>query len=92
MPAINVENASIKTASVEIKKDENGKEMTEEEMLEEACDLLSNACCLLFEIESEEGKAAAFMADSTLRYCSAILKGNDPRHSKEFLFEQRNKE
>jgi hypothetical protein len=69
-------------------KDENGKEMSEEQILEEACDLLANVCCLLFELESDAGIAAACFADSTLRYTQAILKGHDPRLSEEFLYEQ----
>jgi len=74
-------------------QDENGVVLSEEEMLKESCDLLASACELLFEIESPEGIAAAFLADSTLRYTQAILHGNDPRLSEEFLYEQsQNKE
>lgn len=68
-------------------KNENGQTMTDKEILREACDLLASACELLFELDSDEGKASAFITDTALRYCSAIYKGDDPRHSEEFLYE-----
>lgn len=56
---------------------EDGKEMSEEEILEEACNLVSDACCLLFETKSDEGHASAFMADNLLKYLQVIKRGDD---------------
>ena len=47
-------------------KDENGVEMTEDQILEEACDLLASVCELLYETSEETSHAAAFMADNCL--------------------------
>lgn len=58
-------------------KNENGIEMTEKEIMKESLDLLGNVLFLLFETETEEGKAAAFMADSLVKYLTAIYhQGN----------------
>lgn len=56
-------------------RDENGIEMTEEQILEEACELLSGACELLYETIEETSHAAAFMADSCLKYLQAVRRG-----------------
>ena len=56
-------------------KDENGIEMTEDQILEEACELMSEVCCLLYETTEEASHAAAFMADSCLKYLQAIKHG-----------------
>jgi len=46
--------------------------MTEEEILKDAIGLLSDACCLLYELESEQGIAAAYMANAVIKYADAI--------------------
>lgn len=72
-------------------KNELGIELTEKEILHEAGSRLASACELLFELETDEGKAAAFLADTALRYVSAVRKGDDPRHSEEFLYQMSQK-
>jgi hypothetical protein len=59
-------------------KDENGKNLTEKEILEYACELLSDACCHLFELDSQEGQAVAFMADATLKLAQVIMRDDSP--------------
>lgn len=56
-------------------RDENGIEMTEEQLLEEACELLSGVCELLYETTEETSHAAAFMADACLKYLQAVRRG-----------------
>ena len=58
-------------------KDENGKVMTEDEKLKAALDLLSDACCILFETQHEPSHALAFMVDSALKYGQVIYRGDD---------------
>ncbi len=58
--------------------------LTEEELLREALAHVSEACSFLFEIETDPGRALAFMADNVIRYGEHILKGRDPRCSEEF--------
>ncbi len=70
-------------------KDENGKKLSEKKILYAALEHLSEACCLLFELESDAGIAAAFLADSTLRYAQAIYNNHDPRLSEEFINENK---
>ncbi len=53
-------------------KDENGVVMTEDQLLQEASHLMVEVCCLLFETEDEKSHAAAFMADSLLKYIYTI--------------------
>lgn len=60
-------------------KDENGKKLSEEEILQEALNLISDACCLLFEIESPEITPLAFMTDAVLKLGQVIRNGDDPR-------------
>lgn len=55
-------------------KNENGKEMTEKEIIKECLDLVSEVCCLLFETESKESHAAAFMADNLIKYLQVIYR------------------
>lgn len=52
----------------------DGKEMTEKEMIKESLDLLSDACCFLFETESDVGQSLAFMVDSALKYGQVIYR------------------
>ncbi len=63
--------------------DENNIEWTDEQLLQQSLHYLSEACCFLYEIETAEGRAAAFMADAALRYAQTILHGKDPRISEE---------
>lgn len=62
-------------------QDENGKEMSDEEITQIGVDLLSDACCFLYEVEDEQVIALAFMVDSALRYAQAIMNDRDPRLS-----------
>lgn len=56
---------------------ENGKKMTEKEILKESLDLMANVLCLLFETKSHKSVAAAFMADSLIKYLQVIYRGDD---------------
>jgi hypothetical protein len=56
-------------------RDENGIEMTEDQILEEACELLSGVCELLYETTEETSHAAAYMADACLKYLQVIRLG-----------------
>jgi len=58
-------------------KNENGIEMTEKEILKEALDLMSDVCCLLYETQSDKAVAAAFMADSLIKYLQVIYRDDD---------------
>ena len=49
----------------------------EKELIKEAMDSISDACCYLFETKSESGKALAFMADTLLKYGTVIYHGDD---------------
>ena len=55
-------------------KDENGEEMPEKQILKECMDLMGNVCCLLFETDCDEAHAAAFMADTLLKYITVIYR------------------
>jgi hypothetical protein len=54
--------------------DVDGTEMSEEKLLQEAGHLVADACCLLFETQNEKSHAAAYMADSLLKYIYTIYK------------------
>ncbi len=64
---------------------ETGKLVPEEEILKESLGLLADACCFLYELESDQGIALACMVDAALRYGQAIYYDRDPRLSEEFL-------
>tara|TARA_R110000868_G_scaffold257626_1_gene514906 strand:- start:259 stop:519 length:261 start_codon:yes stop_codon:yes gene_type:complete len=57
---------------------EHGKEMTEKEKIKEALACLSEACFLLFETESVEGRQFAFVVDSALKLGQVIYNEDDP--------------
>ncbi len=57
--------------------DETGRELTEKELLKEALELMSDVCCLLFETESTQGHACAFMADSLIKYMQVVYRDDD---------------
>ena len=59
-------------------QDEKGNTLTEKEIIKTALDHLSEACCFLFECESAEAQAAAFMADMALKYTNVIYNGDCP--------------
>lgn len=59
--------------------DENGNKVLDKELYKSALDLISEACCLLYEIETTEGRYAAFMADAALRCAHAAMDDHDPR-------------
>ena len=56
-------------------RDENGAEMTEDQILEEACELLCGVCELLYETTEETSHAAAYMADACLKYLQVVRRG-----------------
>ena len=58
-------------------KDEHGIEMDEKKILRESMDLMSDVCCLLFETESDKAHAAAFMADSLIKYLQVIHRDDN---------------
>lgn len=58
-------------------KDEHGNIMTEKQILKITLDLLSDICCLLYETESDASIAAAYMADSLMKYIQVIYRGDD---------------
>lgn len=58
-------------------RDENGIEMTEDQLLEEALNLMSDVCCLLYETENETSHAAAFMADNLIKYLQVVRRGHN---------------
>lgn len=49
-------------------QNEHGIEMTEKDILSKALGLMADVCILLFETQSAHCVAAAFMADSLLKY------------------------
>jgi len=57
--------------------DENGIEMTEQDILQAAIELMGEVLCLLYETESPQGNAAGFMADSLTKYLQVIIRGDD---------------
>lgn len=58
-------------------KDENGNEMSDKDIIKESLDLMSDVCCLLFETNSDQAIAAAYMADSLIKYLQVIYRGDD---------------
>jgi len=62
----------------------NYVQLTDEELLEEGLDHLSEACSFFYELESDQGKALAYIANCCLTYAQAILSGSDPLLSDEF--------
>jgi ABC-type Fe2+-enterobactin transport system substrate-binding protein len=56
-------------------KNEKGVELKEEQLIKLAMDDLMSACECLFETNTEEGHAAAFMADNLLKYLTTIYHG-----------------
>lgn len=71
---------------------ETGVQLTDEEILKEGMNHLSEACCFFYELYGDEYIALGFMADAAIRYGQAIIKGRDPRLSEEFYEEENNNE
>jgi len=65
--------------------DEKGVELSDRDLLRGGLELIADACCQLYEIESAEGHAVAYMADAVLRYGQAVYNDRDPRLSPEFV-------
>lgn len=63
--------------------DESGNKISDEDLMKMALEHLAEACCCLYEIESDTGIAAAFMADAALRYTQAVYHDKDPHHAEE---------
>lgn len=70
---------------IETMNDEKGNVLSEEEVLKDALNHLSETCCFAFELDGPEGIAFAVMCDNALKYGQAILNERDPRLSEEFL-------
>ena len=47
--------------------DENGNKLSDKDILKASLDNLSDACCLLYELEDETYHSLAFMVDSCLK-------------------------
>jgi hypothetical protein len=74
-------------------RDENGIELSDEQLLKDGLDFLASACEHLFEIEGDDAiTALAFMVDRAFEYGNAILLGEDPRVSREFRTQMRDDE
>ena len=58
-------------------KDENGKDLTDKEVLKYALDDLGNACCSLYELEDEMYHSLAFMVDSCLKLGTVLINGDN---------------
>lgn len=58
-------------------KDIDGSEMSEAKILEEACNLMADVCCLLYETTEDVSHAAAFMADNLLKYLQVVKRGDN---------------
>ncbi len=58
--------------------------ISDEELLREGLNHLGEAASFLFEIETDTGKAIAFMVDNVIRYGEHLLNDRDPRSSQEF--------
>jgi hypothetical protein len=56
---------------------EDGHKMTEKEILKESMYLMTEVNCLLFETTTDNGIAAAWMADSLIKYLQVIYHGDD---------------
>ncbi len=65
-------------------QDEHGAEISDEELLREGLNYLGEAASFLFEIESDAGKAIAFMVDNAIRYGEHLWNDRDPRCSQEY--------
>lgn len=57
----------------------DGRPATVGEVWKIGLDHLAEACGAFYDIETEEGIAAAIMADSAFRYANAIFQDRDPR-------------
>lgn len=57
----------------------DGKPATIGEMWKIGLECLSEACGAFYEIDTDEGKAAALMCDFALTYAQKVYKGQDPR-------------
>jgi hypothetical protein len=62
----------------------NGEKVSDEQLLKDGLGHISEGSAFLFEIESDVGKALAFMVDNLIRYGEHILNNRDPRCSEEF--------
>lgn len=72
-------NKILKIAEERNMKDgDTGIDLTEKEIIKEAMNHLSEACCFLFEVESLEGRSLAFMADAVLKLAQVIYRDDDP--------------
>ena len=57
--------------------DENGTKMDDKTLLKIMEEQLADVACLAFELESEEGKALAFMVDSLLKLTHVLKDEGD---------------
>lgn len=52
--------------------------LTDKEIMKEALDHLSEACCFLFELQTTEGESLAFMVDSCLKLGQILYHEDSP--------------
>lgn len=57
--------------------DENGNVMSEKDIIREALDLMSDVLFLLYETESDNAKAACWMADSLSKFMTVLFNNGD---------------
>ncbi len=58
-------------------RDENGNELSEQEIIKDALNHLAEGLCFAYELQSDEGRAFAFMLDSVVKYGQVIMRGDD---------------
>lgn len=57
--------------------DENNEKVSEKVLIKESLECLAEACSLLFETDSNEGHALAFMVDNCIKYGQVIYRDHD---------------
>ena len=57
--------------------DENGIVLTEKEIIKDIMDMLSEALCPAYELESDDGYALAWMIDCALKYAQVIYRDDN---------------
>jgi hypothetical protein len=57
--------------------DEKGNKLSEKDILKTALDHLGEACCFLYETESDQCHALAFIVDSALKLGQVIHRDDD---------------
>ena len=71
--------------------DDNGRILSDDELLSNGLDDLAMAASAFYELETESGKILAVMADSLIRCANSVLQGLDPRIEDEMQIYEREK-